>query len=266
MLVAGIDTETTGLDKTKDRIIEIAVAIFDDSDWEVKEKFDALIYDPTIPPLRDEIKNITKISDEDLCTKGIPLAQALGTISITVKDCSYFLAHNKNFDKDFFNAEVDRTTLRDCGSLEFQQMLQKPWICSAEDVPHPKNFKSWKLQHLAVDHGVMVDPSKQHRALADVLLMGKMMAAGGFKVQDIVDNMNEPWVYLKASIPAPWDDGGKGKTAAQARGYKWEKFYHTDPQNFPKTWVKKVKQKEVESERAEAPFPVLELKIKEETV
>jgi DNA polymerase III epsilon subunit-like protein len=63
-MIICIDLETTGLDRKKDRIIEIAMVGFDEESFEVKKQYSRLIYPGTILP--ELISNITHIFDEDL--------------------------------------------------------------------------------------------------------------------------------------------------------------------------------------------------------
>jgi hypothetical protein len=253
MRICGVDTETTWtkpVDAKKARILEIGAAIFDDQDWSRHLFYKKFVWDPSYSPLGPEIEELIGVKEEEIAKDGIPLSTALRELECFAKGCDYFMAHNKAFDETVINCERKRVGM-DPNKI--------PFICTVNDVPHV-NKRCRQLSHLALDYGVAIDPSKLHRALDDVLLMGDMMKRGGFKVQAIVDYMSIPWLYLEAVIPKPWTDGGKGKDLAREKGFKWEQTYHSDPK-FEKKWVKKIKELELEKEKADLPFPVIILEV-----
>lgn len=99
------DTETTGLNSTSDRVIEIGAIKFDKSG--VIDKFETLINPQrSIPTECTEINHIT-----DEMVKDAPLAvDALASFSEFAKD-SILIAHNVNFDLNFISEELARTKL-----------------------------------------------------------------------------------------------------------------------------------------------------------
>lgn len=68
------DFETTGLDWRTSQPIEIGMVVADDVTGAVDE-YDMFILNPE--PLADEVKNLTKITDEMLLAEGIPLEQGM---------------------------------------------------------------------------------------------------------------------------------------------------------------------------------------------
>lgn len=99
------DTETTGLNSTSDRVIEIGAIKFDKSG--VIDKFETLINPQrSIPTECTEINHIT-----NEMVKDAPLAvDALVSFSEFAKD-SILIAHNVNFDLNFISEELARTKL-----------------------------------------------------------------------------------------------------------------------------------------------------------
>lgn len=92
------DIETTGLDKCRDEIIEIAITKFDKKTFEIFDTFSTLI-NPQIP-IPEIISNITNIFDDDV--KDAPF---LDDIKKEVRDFIWntpLLGHNIFFDRDFF--------------------------------------------------------------------------------------------------------------------------------------------------------------------
>ena len=80
-----------------------------------------------------------------------------------------------------------------------------------------------------------------------------------YGLEKVLEYAREPWVYIKADILGPWQgkggDGGIGKTQAQSLGYNWEQPRGSDLK-FDKTWVKRIKQRQIDEERRLAPFRV----------
>lgn len=252
MKVLGIDTETTGLDVNKDVIVELGAVLFhvdDHCNWVPTIPVCHLVKDPHYPPMPAEATAVNGISQEDLDKEGIPFETAYAAILPLVAEADMIIAHNKNFDKKIIISQVGRFSLG-VGILE-----HRPWICSAEDLETNKNFKCWKLSHLALDRGVPVDPRTLHRATDDIMLMGKMLTAAKADPKKMYEYSVTPEIVLQALIPAPWTDNGVGKLQAQALGYNWEKCKGSDRQ-FPKLWVKKIKENELESEIKKAPFTI----------
>lgn len=251
MLVCGVDFETTGLDFEKDSVIEIGAVIFDDENWEPIDEFCCFVKPAGFTGLSEEIKSITGICDVQVFC-GIEPITAFRSLKNFFNNAQFVLAHNKNFDETFFKVEAKRAGL----SWESPKFL-----CTVQDIPHGKDKKCRKLSHLALDYGVVVDPTKLHRALDDVFLMGRMLKAAKMKISDILGYMNIPWVYLEAVVEAPWKDNGKSTGLAKKRGFSWETpwGYHTELK-FAKRWVKKIKKNILELEIRDSPFPIVILK------
>lgn len=212
-----------------------------------------LIYHVDYPPQTEEIVDITGITDEMLQEKGIAPAQAfqkLNDLMLLEKNRlvpDFIFAHNADFDRGVYETSCKRLGL---------EIIPSTWLCTVMDFPWPKKYKCKKLSHLAYDHSILVDPKTLHRAINDVDLLIQLV--GKYKFQDILAYKNTPWIYVKATIPGPWQDGGKGTTAAKKLGYGWEKIWGTDL-SFPKTWCKRIKLDMLEKEIAQSPFPVTRL-------
>lgn len=247
MIVCGIDFETTGLDFTNDRITEIGAVLFDTSkNWEPIATLNDFVYEPDYPKLTEENVKLTGITEEMLKTQGISFGEMLGKLCTFAHTAKYFIAHNKHFDRRILIAELDRHLSGGKGPEFIAESLAKPWLCSAEDLKPNRQMKCWKLSHLALDYGVAVDPSKLHRAVADVLLMGEMLAASKVPLADMIKFMQTPSVVVRIDTPGPWEDGGKGVEKAKELGFKWEKIKTPDGEKvFPKQWVKLVKEDEI---------------------
>lgn len=150
-MIICLDLETTGLDKNKDTIIEIAMVAFDEKTFEVQERYSQLVNPGR--PLDEMISNITNIFDEDLQDK-----PSFDDIRDQVTDFigdAPILWHNISFDVDFLknngvelrnNITLDTFTLANFLSYEMAS-LSLEYLTKA--------YK-WKLEWA-------------HRALNDVL-------------------------------------------------------------------------------------------------
>ena len=247
MLVAGIDLEATGKDPQKASITEIGAVLWESDGWIKMGEYSTLVYAPEYPAQSQEVIRVTGITDEDLKTKGVLPQRALKQFLTFIQDAQYCLAHNVSYDKVLLECELEKYKI-------VGAPLASNWICTLVDVPYPEWYVCKKLSHLALDHGIMVDPQKLHRAIGDVTLMGELLNIGEYSIERILEYKRMPWVYIQAIILPPWKDNGEGVAKAKAIGYGWERARQTDGPTFAKQWVKRVKKNKLEEEMRAAPF------------
>lgn len=212
-----------------------------------------LIYANHYPPQTEEIVDITGITDEMLKTDGQDPESVFTVLSEMIARSDYALAHNAAFDRDVYEGTAKRL-----GMVPSQP--KSGWLCTVQDIPWPKKYKCRKLSHLAYDHGILVDPKTLHRALDDVKLLYALVRSCGLSFEEILKYRNTPWAYLRAVVPAPWEDGGVGTGQAKKLGYSWEKIFGTEVV-YTKRWVKRVKEDQIEAEKARCPFKLMRLTI-----
>jgi DNA polymerase III alpha subunit (gram-positive type) len=253
--VLGIDFEATSTDPKKARIIEVGAILWDGPQFLPEEKFVDYCYAPDYPSLDSAVKRVTGITDEKLVNHGRPPRVVLKALLELMIGADCFISHNVAYDRTLFEAECKRHLLPNTDDIT----KNTPWVCSLEDIDYPEWIRCKQLSHLALDHGVAIDPSKLHSALGDVEVLGGLLRAGRFKIEDIIAFSKENWVYLKANIPKPWDDGGIGKDAARLAGYSWEIPKGCTEPRFEKQWVKRVKESQIFKEQNRA-FKVQVLK------
>ena len=97
------DTETTGLDFSRDEIIEFAAVVVElrDGTATVIREYDELITltpGNTVPPM---IENLTGISTQDILDRGIPKTQVCRDIAEMISGNTLLLAYNAHFDLSF---------------------------------------------------------------------------------------------------------------------------------------------------------------------
>jgi hypothetical protein len=87
-----------------------------------------------------------------------------------------------------------------------------------------------------------------HAALFDAMTTLKVLEQ--FDVAQVAARAAQPWVVLRAMVD--YDN----REQAKARRYYWETL---GDKKYPRAWVKKVKESDVEKETAAAPFRVVQI-------
>lgn len=265
MIGCAIDFESTGLDVQKDRITEIGAILFNEENPKAALEYGRLIYEPGYPELTPEIQDITGITPEELMLKGISFVSAFGGLIdlFALKGWpDVFIAHNKAYDEALFKWEMKRHKVQlfeQFNKIDVEKMFDIPWLCTIDDVKHPEKFKCRKLAHLALDYGVVVDPNVLHRAVDDVRLLVLMLTAGKMNLESMRLYASQPWVIVRAMVPKPFGpsgDGGKGKDAAKACGFGWEKPPGLFDVSWPGFWVKRIKEAEFDDTRNKLGYPI----------
>lgn len=245
------DTETNGLENTKDRIIEMAAAVYDGG-WNLRFQLSCLVWDETIGPVPEHITQINHITTEMLMKDGIPFTAAMAKIYQMIDDYDpdAVVAHYAKFDKGMVEAECKRWYMSPSNDF-----LSLPWCCTKFDWQHPATMKSSRLSHLALDYGVAIDPSKLHRAMADVILLGDMCRAAKVNQQELIKRATAHSIVIIAKVKPPWEDAGAGVAKAKAAGFWWQ-----DPGDgrplVDKSWVKLIKDFELKEMVETLPFRI----------
>lgn len=244
------DTETTGFKaKDGDKVIEIGAQVCDYK-FNVLKEFQTFI--KRSEPLTQEIKDITHITDEDLAG-GMDAMSAWQSFGVFCEGSTHIFAHNAPFDRGFLDEAVKSD---DAGLTRASQLLNIPHVDTKMDLKRVANAKCRRLQHIALDFGIAVDPSKQHRALADVELMRQVILRCGQTFEEIIAYMNDEVVTTAIVIPKPWTDGGEGNARAKELGFRYEKL---GDKTFPKTWVKAVKRSELDDLKKNCKYLLVEV-------
>jgi DNA polymerase-3 subunit epsilon len=199
-----LDVETSGLDPTKDSILEIGVILFS---YDLNQssgfckilKMYSGLEDPGFA-IPEEIKKLTGICDEDV--QGEKIAWDL--IADWTQEVDFVVAHNASFDKSFVNAhEVLNPFFKN-----------KMWLCTLK---HPDwealSIQTRKLQYLASELG-FVNPFP-HRALSDCLTTFKI--AERF-LKQMIQRSQEKEILIRA-VGAAYSV----KDLLKQRGYQWNK-------------------------------------------
>lgn len=199
-----VDVETTGIDSSRDKIIELAMVLFGyDAHGRitgVEARFDEL-EDPgrPIPP---EITALTGISDDDVRGRKIDDDAATRLI----ERANLVIAHNARFDRAFLERR-----LRVFEGLH--------WACSADDVAwRDEGLESRKLEYLAYRFGFFYDG---HRAVTDCLagihLLSRPLPRSGMPAMAALRESARRQDVLFRAVGAPFET----KDRLKARGYRW---------------------------------------------
>lgn len=213
---AAVDVETTGLDHSKDKVIEIGLRRFKYNvlTGEVLslDHFYSAFQDPGFE-LSNETKQLTGITDEMVLGQNIDWEK----INLLLSECNIIVAHNASFDRPFIDRESDESK-------------NKIWACSLKQLDWGiYGFPSSKLEVLSIYHGFFTDA---HRALNDVDALIYLLSLKNKNVKqsyfhELLANSQKHSVVIRATY-APYEK----KDTLKARKYIWD--------NAQRVWFKEV--------------------------
>lgn len=201
-----LDTETTGLDHARDKIIELALVRVDVDTQTGQPVGPVAVYDGLqdpgmpIPKIAREITGIT-----DAMVSGQHLDEA--RIAGLLEDVDLVIAHNAGFDRPFVEARVPH-------------MAGLNWACSFADIDWTAAGRSSaKLSYLASELGWFYDA---HRAEMDchallTVLTAEVPGLGQSGLARLLQCAQTPSYRLQAT-GAPFE----AKDLLKTRGYRWD--------------------------------------------
>ena len=179
-----LDTETTGLQFSRDEIIEFAAVAVEQRDGEavVVAEYDELVaLNPGgfVPP---KIQELTGISTQDLRERGIPKTRVCRDIAELIAGNTLLLAYNAHFDLSFL----------------FYLLLRSgdPQILKGKDkldlltVYRDRHSYPHKLCNAIETYGLAGQVVNSHRAVDDVLATVAVMGAMEEEKDDLVRYVN----------------------------------------------------------------------------
>lgn len=199
-----LDTETTGMDHDEDKVIELAMVLFEfDSFGNIYRVLPAYnaFQDPG-EPIPELITRITGITDEMVKGQSIDLQQ----VAKLIADAVIVIAHNARFDRPFCENLLD----------DFKEIS---WGCSIADVNwNAEGFEGVKLEFLAYKYGFFFEG---HRATIDcqagIEILSQTLPKSEIPVlKQLLDNARRTDVRLWAD-KAPFEM----KDVLKKRGYRW---------------------------------------------
>lgn len=200
-----IDTETTGLDTTKDKVIELGfVAFAYDAGtgmiFDVLHTFDG--FEDPGEPLSDIVKQITGISDEMVAGQSLDDGEINGWLEKT----DLIIAHNAGFDRPMVERRLPKAVAAN-------------WACTLKGIDwEAENISSRKLDYIAYQLGYFFEG---HRAVNDAqatlhLLAQPLPVSGRAAMGLLLESAREVSRRYFA-IRAPFEK----KDALKERGYQW---------------------------------------------
>lgn len=209
-----LDTETTGLEHSRDKIIELALLRVDIDTATGLPCGSVQVYDGLEDPgqpIPDIVRKITGI--DDTMVAGHQLDEA--RIAELLDGVDLVVAHNAAFDRPFVEGRLPA-------------FAAKAWACSFADIDWKQEGReSAKLSALALDQGLFYDA---HRAEMDchallAVLQVSLPVVGHTGLAHLLSAAKGTRYRLQAT-GAPFDV----KDALKERGYRWDaanKVWHT---------------------------------------
>jgi len=235
MKLLGIDFETNGPEPTTCDITEAAWVVYD-TDFGNKPVVSRCFFNNEVKVMDPVAEKITGITIKQCQTYGIP-RDAIGSVlaeDIKEYNPDFLVAHNAHgFDRIILERLIP------------EAKENGPWIDTMEDLPtHTyERLGTRTLEFMAARSGFL-NPFP-HAALPDVMTMMKLLFMEDIAI--VAERSKIPTVTIAADVSF------QNKDLAKGRGYYWE---NVRGKKYPKKWVKRMKQDEVETEQAEAPFGV----------
>jgi len=224
--IAFLDTETTGVNKTSDKIIELALKVvtFEKASGNIVSiDIEYESFNDPGEEISQEITMLTGISDEMVEGQSIDWER----VDAILKDAEIVVAHNAGFDRAF----VDRYS---------SVSPNKIWACSMQDIDWlGRGFSSFKQELLCYWHGFYFDA---HRAMNDVDALINLLTHPSYEVDrpllELIKNSQKP-TYVIFATNFNYDP--VKKDIVKANKYKW------NPEE--KIWYKNVTFDILESEK-----------------
>lgn len=219
-----IDLETTGLDHSKDEIIEIALVLF--VEGKPTQKLTYVLH--AEQPLRPFISQLTGITQEEI-TRAPRFAEVIKEVSALIKD-QWLVAYNSDFDRQFLEKAFQK---------EEKTVPTNQWLDAllAARTAWPR-LENHKLD--TVTSFLKLERETAHRALPDAL------AAGEVFLHALRTIRSRPTSSLEA-------------LALLSKGTAWEQFYPQKNVPYKECWAPFPK-----PEQKQQPDAIIELKLDEE--
>ena len=191
-----LDTETTGLDSSRDQCIEVGAVLFDVTHRAVLGQISFLL-----PCSENPARGINGI-DPAVTRLPQPWEQALECFEAMLAAADLVVAHHAAFDRQWFGH----------GPLP---AIDKPWLCSMEDLrwPPQKQLRANpSVRDLALAYGVPVWAA--HRALTDCIYLAQVFERCPELEQLLVAGL-EPRRLYRARL------GYEERHKAREAGFRW---------------------------------------------
>ena len=220
-----VDTETTGMDKQQDKVIEVGLLLVrygrtDGRVFDVLGRYSGL-EDPGVP-LSDVVKTVTGLSDAELAGQAMDDDAVLALVA----QADLVIAHNAAFDRPFLERR-------------WPAFRDKAFACSVNEIDWmAAGFASAKLELLVYHCGYFYD---SHRALNDCwallfMLQQPLRAEGRPALAELHARAAQPSFLLNLQVR--FDDKDKLKALG---GFQW--MDGSDGRYLAKSWLRRCRDK-----------------------
>ncbi len=216
-----LDTETTGLSPARGRCIEVGAVLFHVPSRAVLSQLSFLL-----PCNSNPAQGVNGIAAEVTRLKQ-PREQSLACLEAMAAAADVLVAHNAAFDRQWFG----------CQELP---PLQRPWLCSMEDIrwPAERHLRATpSLRDLALAYGVPVWAA--HRALTDCIYIAQVFEREA-QLETLLQQALLPRKLYRARLPY------EQRHLAKEAGFRWN-------EGVQGAWSKRL----TDDERVLLPFEVL---------
>ena len=218
-----VDVETTGLDSSSDKIIELGLVrgTFSPSAERITSILEShsQFEDPGIP-IPEVVTSLTGITDQDVAGQHIDDAW----LAMMLQGDPLVIAHNAQFDRGFMEAR-------------FPACDKQIWACSLSEVDWKNlGFEARKLEYLLLKQGYFY---QGHRAEVDCLATAWLLHKPEAFPQ-LLASARQKTVIVRA-LGAPFEV----KDTLKERGYRW----HNGGNGVERHWWTTVPESNLEVER-----------------
>nr|WP_144063054.1 3'-5' exonuclease [Halomonas anticariensis] len=219
-----VDVETTGLDPSSDKIIELGLVrgTFSPSAERITSILEShsQFEDPGIP-IPEVITSITSITDQDVAGQHIDDAW----LGMMLQGDPLVIAHNAQFDRGFIEAR-------------FPACDKQVWACSLSGVDWKSlGYEARKLEYLLLKQGYFY---QGHRAEVDCLATAWLLYCQSESFSLLLASARQKTVIVRA-LGAPIEV----KDILKSRGYRW----HNGNNGRSKCWWTIVTESSLQAEQ-----------------
>ncbi|MBW3243596.1 hypothetical protein KUV57_13060 [Epibacterium sp. DP7N7-1] len=201
-----LDTETTGVNTMKDKVIQLAMRKFTFDDQGILSLGDVFdrFRDPDMP-IPEEVVKLTRITDEDVAGKTLEDAEVRAFVE--VDDNPLIVCHNAGFDRKMLE--------RNFPTAGFEELT---FDCSYAQIDwSSRGFTSGKLELLALSSGYVYG---SHNALNDINVMPYILS-------QVNGDLGTPFAEMRSKgargsiLLIAQNSSFDSKDKLKERGYRW---------------------------------------------
>lgn len=250
MIAIIYDSETTGLDFEKDRIVQHGALAYDIKHRKVIEVFTMLCWEKDFPAVAAGEK-VHGWNLETLLQYG--RHPGVGVTEVTAMaykhNARLIVAHNgTKYDKNMFAAEIHR-----CASKKYdisgEKMMATPWLDTMHHAVYP-GCPNKALITVNAHHGfINMFP---HDAVGDCLSLVRILQNPARNlVREMAEHAATVYSLVFADVPKGFDP--KMNDRLKAKKFTWQE---SGEHFYEKTWLKIIPQQEFPSFSASCDFPI----------